>query len=281
MCSAARRLRDLGAPTRRWSCCCQPPFLPVCRIAWIHRDALLDWIGGGPEPVATIAPPTEPDLAVAVDSAALIEDLPAGIDRLSALAAGLADREPYLRRPLFRSRTCRAPPRTGGPRGHAGALAARARPRRAPAPPTRRTTPVALVRRVRGRCARLGGPRRWPPCCASSRPSARPYSWRFAVLSTASLAFEGRGSTTSAARRVAGPSGSSIPARCRALPINSARPPASLVSRSPGWIAALNGSWRLHGRPVAPVAMARAEFREPARAPASNSEQVSKRGGNP
>ena len=34
-----------------------------------------------------------------------------------------------------------------------------------------------------------------------------------------------------------------------------------------------DGGWRLHGRPVAPVAMARAEFREPARAPASNSEQ--------
>ena len=42
-----------------------------------------------------------------------------------------------------------------------------------------------------------------------------------------------------------------------------------------------DGGWRLHGRPVVPVAMARAEFREPARAPASNSEQVSERGGNP
>ena len=34
-----------------------------------------------------------------------------------------------------------------------------------------------------------------------------------------------------------------------------------------------DGGWRLHGRPVAPVAMARAEFRELTRAPASNSER--------
>ena len=34
-----------------------------------------------------------------------------------------------------------------------------------------------------------------------------------------------------------------------------------------------DGSWRLHGRPVAPEAMTRAGFREPARAPASNSQQ--------
>ena len=41
-------------------------------IAWLQRDALLDWIAG-PEPVTAIAPPAEPELAVAVDSAALIE----------------------------------------------------------------------------------------------------------------------------------------------------------------------------------------------------------------
>ena len=42
-------------------------------IAWLQRDALLDWIAG-PEPVVVAAaPPTDPDLAVAVDSAALIE----------------------------------------------------------------------------------------------------------------------------------------------------------------------------------------------------------------
>ncbi len=41
--------------------------------AWLQRDTLLDWISGGPEPVTAIAPPAEPELAVAVDSAALIE----------------------------------------------------------------------------------------------------------------------------------------------------------------------------------------------------------------
>ena len=41
-------------------------------IAWLQRDALLDWIAG-PEPVVVAAPPTDPDLAVAVDSVALIE----------------------------------------------------------------------------------------------------------------------------------------------------------------------------------------------------------------
>ena len=41
--------------------------------AWLQRDTLLDWIGGRPEPVTAIAPPAEPELAVAVDSVALIE----------------------------------------------------------------------------------------------------------------------------------------------------------------------------------------------------------------
>ena len=41
--------------------------------AWFQRDALVSWIAG-PEPVAEIAPPpAEPELAVAVDSAALVE----------------------------------------------------------------------------------------------------------------------------------------------------------------------------------------------------------------
>ena len=40
--------------------------------AWFQRDALLLWIAG-PEPVAEIAPPAEPELPISVDSAALIE----------------------------------------------------------------------------------------------------------------------------------------------------------------------------------------------------------------
>ena len=111
-------------------------------IAWLQRDALLDWIAG-PEPVVVAAPPTDPDLAVAVDSVALIE----------ACRRASIDYPPWMPAWRIESLTCAA--RFSDP--ELAALAARARPRRAPAPPTRRTTPVALVRRVRGRCARLGG----------------------------------------------------------------------------------------------------------------------------
>ena len=65
-------------------------------IAWIHRDALLDWIAG-PEPVAA-APPTDPDLAVAVDSAALIE----------ACRRALIDYPPWLPAWRIESLTCAA-----------------------------------------------------------------------------------------------------------------------------------------------------------------------------
>ena len=40
--------------------------------AWFQWDALLFWIAG-PEPVAAVAPPAEPELPIVVDSAALIE----------------------------------------------------------------------------------------------------------------------------------------------------------------------------------------------------------------
>ena len=209
-------------------------------IAWLQRDALLDWIGG-PEPVAAAAPPTEPDLAVAVDSVALIE----------ACRRALIDYPPWLPAWRIESLTCAArfaDPELAALRPElAGRAVMLARWRLAPATPSPCTgnSPSNICRAGTPRPWSMPAPgrsSRWPPCCASSRPR-RPYSWRFAVLSTASLAFEGRGSTTSAARGVAGPSGSSIPARCRALPINSAFPAASLVSRSPGWIAA----WMDHG----------------------------------
>ena len=47
--------------------------LVIAVAAWFQRDALVSWIAG-PEPVAARAPPpAEPELAVAVDSAALVE----------------------------------------------------------------------------------------------------------------------------------------------------------------------------------------------------------------
>ena len=67
-------------------------------IAWLQRDALLDWISGGPEPVAAIAPRADPDLAVAVDSAALIE----------ACRRALIDYPPWLPAWRIESLTCAA-----------------------------------------------------------------------------------------------------------------------------------------------------------------------------
>ena len=204
--------------------------------AWLQRDTLLDWIGGGPEPVTAIAPPTDPDLAVAVDSVALIE----------ACRRALIDYPPWLPAWRIESLTCAArftDPELAALRPElAGRAVMLARWRLAPATPSPCTgnSPSNICRAGTPRPWSMPAPgrsSRWPPCCASSRPR-RPYSWRFAVLSTVNLAFMGRGSTTHAARKAAGPSGSSIPARCRALPIYSARPPASLVSRSPRWIAA-------------------------------------------
>ena len=66
--------------------------------AWLQRDTLLDWIGGGPEPVTAIAPPTDPDLAVAVDSVALIE----------ACRRALIDYPPWLPAWRIESLTCAA-----------------------------------------------------------------------------------------------------------------------------------------------------------------------------
>ena len=154
--------------------------------AWLQRDTLLDWIGGGPEPVTAIAPPTDPDLAVAVDSVALIE----------ACRRALIDYPPWLPAWRIESLTCAArfsDPELAALRpelaGRAVMLARwrlGARPRRAPAPATRRATSVALVRRVRGRCPRLGGPPAGPRVAhrrdraapiPGASPCCRPRAW--------------------------------------------------------------------------------------------------------
>ena len=157
-------------------------------IAWLQRDALLDWIAG-PEPVVAAAPSTDPDLAVAVDSVALIE----------ACRRALIDYPPWV--PAWRTESLTCAARFSDPELAAlrPELAGRAvmlvrwrlapRPRRAAAPPTRRATSVEMVRRVRGRCEGVGGPPAGPraahrrdraapipgvsPCC---RPRAWP-SW--------------------------------------------------------------------------------------------------------
>ena len=219
-------------------------------IAWLQRDALLDWIAG-PEPVTAIAPPAEPELAVAVDNAALIE----------ACRRGLIDNPPWLPAWRIESLSCVArfadpelaalrPELAGGP-----VMLARWRLVPGHAEPLHRQ--VAEQHLSRWYAASVVDTRAWAVAAigprAPHRPSRAPplISERFAVLSTASLAFVGRGSTTPAARRVAGPSGSAIPVRCPTSPIYSARPPASRVSRSPRLDRGADGGWRLHGRPVA------------------------------
>ena len=154
-------------------------------IAWLQRDALLDWIAG-PEPVVAAAPPTDPDLAIAVDSAALIEAcrralidyppwLPAWRIESLACAARFSDPELAALRPELAGRAVMLVRWRLGPR-----------PRRAPAPATRRATSIALVRRVRGRCARLGGPAIGPRAphlrprtatISSVSPCCRPRAW--------------------------------------------------------------------------------------------------------
>ena len=82
--------------------------------AWLQRDAIVAWIAGS-EPVAEIAPPAEPELPIAVDSAALIEacrwaliDYPPGLPawRIETLSctARFADPELAALRPELAGR---------------------------------------------------------------------------------------------------------------------------------------------------------------------------------
>ena len=253
-------------------------------IAWLQRDAVLDWIAG-PEPVVAAAPPTDPDLAVAVDSVALIEAcrralidyppwLPAWRIESLACAARFSDPELAALRPELAGRAVMLARWRLGP-GHAEPLHRQ----------------LAEQHLSRWYAASVVDARAWAvvPLAPMLRISDRaPLSFlvfRRAVDRELGL----RGARIDYAREPAGRldrPDRPILARCRTSPIYSARPPASLVSRSPGWISVLtDGSWRLHGRPVAPEAMTRAEFREltgaPAPAVGAQFRTVSKRGGNP
>ena len=246
-------------------------------IAWLQRDALLDWIAG-PEPVVVAAPPTDPDLAVSVDSVALIE----------ACRRALIDYPPWLPAWRIESLTCAArfsdpelaalrPELAGRP-----VMLARWRLDHGHAEPLHRQ--LAEQHLSRWYAASVVDARAWAvmPLGLVLRISDRaPLSFlvfRRAVDRELGL----RGARIDYAR---GPQGDWT------VRIGHPGPLSRLADlfREAGGLAGLeitgldrgaDGSWRLHGRPVAPEVMTRAEFRELARALASNSEQFSERGGN-
>ena len=239
-------------------------------IVWLQRDTLLDWIAG-PEPVVAAAPPTDPDLAVAVDSVALIEacrraliDYPPWLPawRIESLtcAARFSDPELAALRPELAGRAVMLVRWRLGP-GHAEPLhrqlaehhlsrwyAASVIDARAWA-----VLPLGLVLRVSD-----GAP---PLFLAFRRAVDRVFGLRGARIDysrgpqggwTVRIGYPGPLShLADLFREAAGLAGLEITALDRGA----------------------DGSWRLHGRPIAPEAMTLAEFREPARALASNSQQ--------
>ncbi len=251
-------------------------------IAWLQRDALLDWIAG-PEPVVVAAPPTDPDLAVAVDSAALIEAcrralidyppwLPAWRIESLACAARFSDPELAALRPELAGRAVMLARWRLGP-GHAEPL-------------HRQLAEEHLSRWYAGSVVDA---RAWAvlPLGLVLRISDRaPLS--FLVLRRAVDRELGlRGARIDYARD---PQGGWTVRIGHPGPLPRL---ADLFREAAGLadleITALDlgadGGWRLHGRPVAPVAMTRAGFREltgaPAPAAERNSEQVSGQGGTP
>ena len=238
-------------------------------IAWLQRDSLLDWITG-PEPVVA-APPTEPDLAVAVDSAALIEAcrralidyppwLPAWRIENLACAARLEDPELVALRPELADRAVMlARWRLGS--GHveplhrqlaeehlSGWYAASVVDARAwavlPLPPVLRIVETApplflAFRRTVDREFGVHGAR----IDYARDPQG---GWTVRIVHSGPLS-----QLAGLFREAAGLDGLEITG----------------LDRGAG------GGWRLHGRPLAPEGMTRAELREAARTLESNSEQ--------
>ena len=239
-------------------------------IAWLQRDALLDWIAG-PEPVVAAAPSTDPDLAVAVDSVALIE----------ACRRALIDYPPWV--PAWRTESLTCAARFSDPELAAlrPELAGRAvmlvRWRLAPghAEPLHRQ--LAEQHLSRWYAASVVDARAWAvlPLAPVLRivETVPPLFLAFRRAVDRELGLRGaridysRGPQSGWTVRIGYPGPLSHLA-------DLFREAAGLAGLE---ITALdrgaNGSWRLHGRPVAPEAMTLAEFREPARALASNSEQ--------
>ena len=239
-------------------------------IAWLQRDALLDWIAG-PEPVVVAAPPTEPDLAVAVDSVALIE----------ACRRALIDYPPWLPAWRIESLTCAArfsDPELAGLRPElAGRAVMLARWRLVPghAEPLHRQ--LAEQHLSRWYAASVVDARAWAvlPLGTVLRISDRAPPLFLAFRRAVDRELGLRGARIDYVR---GPQGGWTVRIGHPGPLphlaDQFREAAGLAGLEiTGLDRGADGSWRLHGRPVAPVAMTRAGFREPARAPASNSEQ--------
>ena len=238
-------------------------------IAWIHRDALLDWIGGT-EPVAA-APPSEPDLAIAVDSVTLIE----------ACRQALIDYPPWLPAWRIESLTCTA--RFADPElavlrpelaGRAVMLA-RWRLGSGHAEPLHRQ--VAEQHLSRWYAASVVDARAW--AVVPLAPMLRTVGYaspKFIALRRAVDRELGiRGAQIDYAR---GPQGGWTVRIGYPGPL----PHLADLFREAAGLAGLEitgldsggvGGWRLHGRPVAPEAMTRAEFRELTRPLARNSKQ--------
>ena len=247
-------------------------------IAWLQRDALLDWIAG-PEPVVVAAPPTDPDLAVAVDSAALIE----------ACRRALIDYPPWLPAWRIESLSCVArfadpelaalrPELAGGP-----VMLARWRLVPGHAEPLHRQ--LAEQHLSRWYAASVVDARAWAvlPLGLVLRISDRAPPLFLAFRRAVDRELGLRGARLDYAR---GPQGGWTVRIVHPGPL----PRLADLFREAGGLADLeitaldrggDGGWRLHGRPVAPEAMTRAGFRALTGAPAGNSEQVSERGGKP
>ena len=247
-------------------------------IAWLQRDALLDWIAG-PEPVTAIAPPAEPELAVAVDSAALIE----------ACRRALIDYPPWLPAWRIESLSCVArfadpelaalrPELAGGP-----VMLARWRLVPGHAEPLHRQ--VAEQHLSRWYAASVVDARAWAvlPLAPVLRIAETAPPLFLTLRRAVDRELGIRGARVDYAR---GPQGGWT------VRIGHPGPLSDLADlfREAGGLADLeitaldrggDGGWRLHGRPVAPEAMTRAGFRALTGAPAGNSEQVSERGGKP
>ena len=247
--------------------------------AWLQRDTLLDWISGGPEPVTAIAPPAEPELAVAVDSAALIE----------ACRRALIDYPPWLPAWRIESLSCAArfadpelaalrPELAGGP-----VMLARWRLAPGHAEPLHRQ--LAEQHLSRWYAASVVDARAWAvlPLGLVLRISDRAPPVFLAFRRAVDRELGLRGARIDYAR---GPQGGWTVRIGHPGPLSHL---ADLFREAAGLagleITALDrggdGGWRLHGRPVAPEAMTRAGFRALTGAPAGNSEQVSERGGKP
>ena len=247
--------------------------------AWLQRDTLLDWIGGGPEPVTAIAPPTDPDLAVAVDSVALIE----------ACRRALIDYPPWLPAWRIESLTCAArfaDPELAGLRPElAGRAVMLVRWRLGPchAEPLHRQ--LAEQHLSRWYAASVVDARAWAvlPLAPVLRIVETEPPLFLALRRAVDRELGLRGARIDYAR---GPQGGWTVRIGHPGPL----PRLADLFREAAGLAGVeittldlgaDGGWRLHGRPVAPEAMTLAEFRELTGAPAGNSEQVSEQGGTP